>query len=230
VRRLFLWSLLACVLFAAAPATAATVPLGKARAVAAKRLFSYVWTLTYVTDYDVTGCTTTGGRVSCSYSVTIYGGAGCTGTIVVEPAARGLKARLQGAPCASPQAPVPATTAPPADTSTPAVTTTPSADTTTTPAPAPAPVTTPAPAPAPQPTGPAYAGVGQIHTLDNVTSDGSLVTLDDGSHWQIAASGQAAARTWGWDDIISVAAGSGSTYTLTDNNSSAGSVTATFLG
>jgi hypothetical protein len=54
--------------------------------------------------------------------------------------------------------------------------------------------------------------------------------LDDGSLWQITDAGRVTAKPWAWEDIIDVAAGSGSTYTLTDNNSAAGPVSATYLG
>src|SRR5205823_145119 len=74
----------AAALALAAPAGSATVPFSKARALAAKRLFSYVWSLSYVTDYELTTCTRErDGGVVCGYRIAFYASPACSGTIAV---------------------------------------------------------------------------------------------------------------------------------------------------
>src|ERR1700704_585850 len=80
------------------PAAAATAPLGKARAAAAKRLFAYVYPMSYVIDYRLTDCTRDGATITCGYSIGFYAGESCTGTIAVEPVGRKFTTKVVGTP------------------------------------------------------------------------------------------------------------------------------------
>jgi hypothetical protein len=71
------------------------------------------------------------------------------------------------------------------------------------------------PAPSPIPTPPGAPEPGS-YAIDAISADGSVVTLDDGSSWTIAASGQAEVEAWVLGDEVELAAGTGSTYTLSD--------------
>ena len=53
---------------------------------AAKRLFAFVYPMSYVIDYRITDCTREGATVTCGYKVGFYSGESCTGTISVEAA------------------------------------------------------------------------------------------------------------------------------------------------
>ena len=234
MRVVFAWScVLACALVLVAPAGSSTVPVAKARAVAAKRLFAYVWSLSYVTDFQVTDCTTsTGGSVSCGYDIAFYGAPSCTGTIVVESVGRSVRSRFTGDLCTGPPppAPVPAPAPTPTTpiTTTPIVTTAPETTptvtipTTTSPGTTTGTSTTTATTTTTTSQPPAYNGVGGLHSLDSIS--GSTVTLDDGSSWQVYGS----VSTWVYDDVIEVAYANGK-YTLTDDADGT-SVTATYIG
>lgn len=224
MRRLSAWSgalvTAAAALALAAPAGASTLPVAKARAAAAKRLFAYVWPLSYVTDYRLTSCARTSrSSVACGYRVAFHGGEPCAGTILVGHAGRSVTSRFAGGLCTPPDAPPaeapppPTVVAPPPATdpaqTTPAETATIPIDTT------PATPTTPA--------APAYAGVGSVHSLDSV--DGDVVKLDDGSEWRVSDG----VTGWMYDDAIDVAYANGA-YTLTDDNADGDPVAATYLG
>lgn len=226
MRRLFAWSCaIAVVLVSAASAGAATVPLAKARTIAARKLFAYVLPLSYVTDYAVTSCSrTTGGAAACTYRVAFNGGSPCTGTILVGRSGRSVSSRFTGGLCTPPDTlsttdPAPSDPTQPVTTSTVTTPTDPatSAPPTTTP---PAQTTSTTSSTSPPP---AYAGLGTTHALDSVT--GSVVQLDDGSSWQV--SGDVSA--WIYEDVIEVAYANGA-YTLTDDNVSQLPVSASYLG
>jgi hypothetical protein len=198
-------------------AAAAGIPMGKARAVAAKRLFAYVYPLSYVTGYELTGCTRAGAQIECAYRVTFYTGGECTGAITVEPGRRAPVALLKAVPCAAPIAPPAATTPPALGGGTGGGT----GSGTTTP--------TPPPTTTPPVSGGVYTGTGDSHWIATLAADGSTVILEDGSKWQIAAAGIAEAKTWFSQDSIFVG-GSSSSYTLTNLDAGTGPVAATYLG
>ena len=211
------------------------VPAAAALALAAKRLFSYVWSLSYVTDYELTTCTREhDGGVVCGYRIAFYSSAPCSGTIAVGYKGRTVTSRFTGSLCSAPPPPAPAPPAPtitvttpvtpvpttPTTTSTdttPTTTTTTTTDTTPTTSTTTATTTTSTTSPTP-----AYRGVGGVHSLDSV--DLNVVKLDDGSRWQVSGN----VSSWVFDDVIEVAYANG-VYTLTDNNAGS-SVTATYLG
>ncbi len=61
-----------------------------------------------------------------------------------------------------------------------------------------------------------YAGEGEEHSIEAVSSDGSLLELEDNSVWSIVPAGQATSSTWSDGDSVSVHGG-GPQYTLSDN-------------
>lgn len=199
--------LAAVVALSVAPGAAAhEIPLRKAHGVAAARLLAYASTLTYVTDYELERCgRASDRRVLCAYRITRYTGETCSGTIAVASSAHGLSARLltrcSFADAGEPPGPSPA--------------------------PPPAPGPSPSPPPPPAPSG-GYTDTGD-HSLASAAADGSLVVLDDGSRWQVDPADQGEIALWEVDDDVTVDAGPGSEYTLTDTDAES-SVVATFVG
>ena len=98
VRRVALSLAVLAAVLSAGSAPAATAPFAKEKRVAAKRLFAFVYPMSYVIDYRITDCTREGATVTCGYKVGFYSGESCTGTISVEAAGRRLIAKIGGPP------------------------------------------------------------------------------------------------------------------------------------
>ena len=226
MRRLALSLAVLAATLLAGSATAAPAPLAKEKKVAAKRLFAFVYPMSYVIDYRITDCTREGTSVTCGYKVGFYTGESCTGTISVEATGRGFTTKIGGPPCVAPAAPTTVAPSSPTAPTSPGSPTQPGGSVTPTPTPNP----TPTPSPSPTPSPAAYPGVGKVQWLLSVYVDGTTVILGDGSQWQIAAASQAALATWTFNDDVTVQLVSGSTYTLTDTDAGGSPVTATYLG
>jgi len=80
----------------------------------------------------------------------------------------------------------------------------------------PQPVNPPAPQAAPPPTpdqsGDVYYDTGSGHWIDDVSDDGSVITLEDGSHWLISPLDQVDTQIWLAVDEITVVDGDDPSY------------------
>ena len=73
VRRVALSLAVLAAVLSAGSAPAATAPFAKEKRVAAKRLFAFVYPMSYVIDYRITDCTREGATVTCGGSAVTSG-------------------------------------------------------------------------------------------------------------------------------------------------------------